>query len=171
MSKAIIVFVNPIPGFEEEYGISEDGDVYSYRWKKFLKTTLHQGYYKVYLRKDIKLYQKRVHRLLAETYIPNPDNLLFVDHKDRNTKNNSLSNLRWVTHQENMMNVSKRKSDTSSRYKGVSWHKCAKKWQSSIRINRKLIHLGCFVDEEEAAQAYNEKAIEIFGEFAVLNNI
>ena len=170
MSKAIIVFVNPISGFEEEYGISEEGDVYSYKSKRFLKTTLDQGYYRVVLTKVGKQYKKRIHRLIAETFIPNPDNLSFVDHIDRNPKNNSLSNLRWCTHQENMMNRTKHKN-TSSLYKGVSWFKRDKKWQSQIQIDGKRIHLGSFNSEEEAARVYNEKAIEIFGEFSSLNNI
>ena len=170
MSRVIIVFVNPISGFED-YGISEDGDVYSYRLKRFLKTFLNQGYYKVNLTKDEKRYQKLLHRLIADTYIVNPDNHLFVDHIDRNTKNNSLSNLRWVTNQQNCMNQSKSKSNTSSQYKGVSWDKQNNKWQSQIQFNGKNIHLGRFLDEEDAALAYDQKAIELFGEFSSLNNI
>ena len=169
MSKSIIVFVNPIPGLKD-YGISEEGDVYSYRLKRFLKTTLDKGYYRVSLTKNGKSYLKLLHRLIADTYIPNPDNLLFVDHVDRNPKNNSLSNLRWVTNQQNSMNRTKQ-NNTSSLYKGVSWYKQNKKWKSQIQLDGKRIYLGYFIDEEEAARAYNEKAIKHFGEFASLNNI
>ena len=170
MSDIVFVIVNPIPGFED-YGISEEGEVYSYRWKRFIIPYMNKGYYKVHLTKDEKRYLKLLHRLMADTYIPNPDNLLFVDHVDRDTKNNSISNLRWVTHQENMMNASKTKGNTSSLYKGVSWHKRDKKWKSQIMINGKNIYLGYFNNEIEAARAYNEKAIELFGEFSSLNNI
>ena len=170
MSRAIIVFVNPVPGFEEEYGISEDGDVYCYRLKRFLKTTLSQGYYNVKLSKEGKQYCKRLHRLLADTYISNPDNLPFIDHIDRDKTNNDLSNLRWCTRQENSMNASKSKGNTSSQYKGVCWDKQKKKWQSQIMIDGKNIYLGCFLDEEKAARKYDQKAIEHFGEFASLNN-
>ena len=160
-------FFDPIPGFER-YGISEEGDVYSFEKKKYLKPTLDKGYYRVHLTKDEKRYLKLLHRLLAETYIPNPDNLLFVDHMDHDTKNNSLSNLRWVTNQQNNMNTTKQ-NNTSSRYKGVCWHKRDKKWHSRIQINGKKIHIGSFNSEEEAAISYNEKAIELFGEFSSLN--
>ena len=170
MSKAIIVFVNPIPGFEEEYGISEDGDIYSYRWKRFIIPYLNKGYYIVNLTKDKKRYLKLLHRLLAETYIPNANNLPFVDHVDRDKKNNSLSNLRWCTNQQNGMNRTKQ-NNTSSLYKGVCWHKQNKKWKSQIQIDGKRIHLGLFNSEEEASQAYDQKAIELFGKFASLNNI
>ena len=171
MSDIVFVIVTRIPGFEEEYGISEDCDVYSYKSKRFLKTTLDKGYYRVSLTKDEKSYLKFIHRLIAETFIPNPDNNPFVDHIDRDPKNNSLSNLRWCTHQENQMNTSKTKQNTSSRYKGVYWDKRAKKWKSQIRIDGKKVHIRYFLDEVEAAQAYNEKAIEHFGEFASINNI
>ena len=169
MSRVIIVFVNPISGFED-YGISEDGDVYSYRLKRFLKTFLNQGYYKVNLTKDEKRYQKLLHRLIADTYIPNPENLLFVDHIDRDPRNNSIPNLRWVTNQQNNMNSTKR-NNTSSQYKGVCWNKQAKKWQSRIKIDGQSIYLGLFNSEEEAARKYDQKAIELFGEFASINNI
>ena len=166
----IPIFVDPIPGFER-YGISEQGDVYNFEKERFSKPTLDKGYFRVYLRKDSKQYQKLLHRLLAETYIPNPENLPFVDHVDRDTKNNSLSNLRWVTNQQNGMNASKTKSNTSSKYKGVYWDKQNKKWRSHIMIAGKRIHLGSFNSEEEAARNYNEKAIELFGEFASINII
>ena len=164
----IPIFFDPIPGFER-YGISEEGDVYDFEKERFLKTTIYHGYYRVMLTKDEKRYKKLLHRLLAETYIPNPDNLPFVDHMDHDKKNNSLSNLRWVTSQGNNMNASKTQSDTSSKYKGVSWIKRDKKWRPQIMINGKTIHLGSFNNEAEAARAYNEKAIELFGEFSSLN--
>ena len=170
MSDIVFVIVSRITGFED-YGISEEGEIYSYRLKRFLKIFLDRGYYRVNLTKDGKRYLKLLHRLLAETFIPNPNNLLFVDHVDRNTKNNSLSNLRWVTRQQNNMNASKTKGNTSSLYKGVCWNKQKKKWQSSIQINGRDIYLGLFNNEIEASRAYNEKALELFGEFAVLNNI
>lgn len=56
-----------------------------------------------------------------------------------------------------------------SKYKGV-W-RCGNKWRSVIYFNKQHINLGYFTDETEAAQAYNEKANELFGEYAVLNEI
>ena len=171
MSDIVFVIVTRIPGFEDEYGISKDGDIYSYRLKRFLKIFLDRhGYYRVNLRKDEKQCQKFLHRLLADTYISNLDNHPFIDHIDRDTKNNSLSNLRWVTNQENMMNKTKQ-NNTSSLYKGVYWHKQNKKWQSNIKFNGKSIYLGLFNSEEAAARKYDQKAIELFGEFASINNI
>ena len=84
--------------------------------------------------------------------------------------NNQRYNLRKATPQENMMNRQKHKN-SSSRFKGVHWYKPANKWMTQIRFNNKHIHLGCFTSETEAALAYNQKAKELFGEFAKLNFI
>lgn len=59
------------------------------------------GYLTVDLYKDNKSQKVTVHRLLAEAFIPNPDNKPCIDHKDGNRQNNELSNLRWATFSEN----------------------------------------------------------------------
>lgn len=58
---------------------------------------------------------------------------------------------------------------SSSKYKGVSWHIIRNKWISHVKHNKKTHHLGYFDIEEDAALAYNQKAKELFGEFANLN--
>lgn len=93
-----------------------------------------------------------------------------IDHIDRNGCNNQKSNLRFCTQSENGMNRTKMEN-ASSIFKGVCFNKSAKKWMVRIQINSKVIYLGLFASEIEAAKAYNAKAIELFGEFANLNNI
>ena len=93
-----------------------------------------------------------------------------VDHIDHNGLNNSQSNLRICTCQQNQMNQKKR-FNVSSIYKGVVWHKKNQKWQASIRINGKRTYLGIFDSEIEAAKAYNNAAIKHYKEFASLNTI
>lgn len=91
-----------------------------------------------------------------------------IDHKDGNGLNNCKSNLRRATKQENTFNRRKR-SGCSSKYKGVCFYKDRNKWGANIWINYKQICIGRFSSEVEAALAYNEKARELFGEFAVIN--
>jgi len=106
----------------------------------------------------------QMHRVVLETTNPK----IQIDHKDGNGLNNQKNNLRLATSTQNTRN-SKPNKNTSSKYKGVSYRKDAKKWRSIINFNKKVIRLGCFTDEIEAAKAYDEKAKELFGEFAWLN--
>lgn len=93
-----------IPEFEGRYAVTEDGKVWSYKHKKFLKPKLVNGYPMVDLFKngEGKKYQVAVHRLVAITYIPNPDNLPEVNHKDEDGMNPHVDNLEWCTHKYNM---------------------------------------------------------------------
>ena len=85
-----------IVGYEGEYAITGDGRVWSYKRKKFLKPMLTMdGYHRVSLCKEGKGKNYLIHRLVAEAYIPNPDNLPQVNHKDENKQNNCVSNLEW----------------------------------------------------------------------------
>ena len=90
-----------------------------------------------------------------------------TDHINGNGLDNRRVNLRPCTPSQNQHN--RRSFCGTSKYKGVSWHKRDKKWQAYIRLNGKLIHLGLFDSEIEAARAYDIKAKELFGEFAHLN--
>ena len=105
---------------------------------------------------------------MALEFLPNPQNKKFVDHIDGDRKNNKLSNLRWATPKENGANKTKR-ANTSSKYKGVHFNKKMLKWQANLRTNGKTYHIGCYNNEQDAARAYDEKAIEFFGEFAKIN--
>lgn len=62
---------------------------------RILKTEIRNGYYSVDLMKDKKRHKCRIHRLVAEAFISNPDNLPQVNHKDENKLNNEVSNLEW----------------------------------------------------------------------------
>lgn len=98
-----------------------------------------------------------------------PDGM--VDHIDQNKLNNCKSNLRICNASQNTMNRSKFNQKYSSSYKGVSYDKNAKKWRAQIIKDKKRIHIGWYKTEIEAGKAYNEKAIELYGEFACLNKL
>lgn len=85
-----------------DYDIDENGRCYSHKSNKFLTpqmTTKYPTYNLTY--PDGKKKKTKVHRMVAETYIPNPENKPFVNHKDGNTHNFNVNNLEWVTPQEN----------------------------------------------------------------------
>lgn len=103
-----------VSGFEGYYQVSNFGNVRSvdryvrskgkptFRKGTCMKLQVnHKGYYSVILHKESKAYPKVIHRLVATAFIPNPDNLPQVNHKDTNKKNNEVSNLEWCTNQEN----------------------------------------------------------------------
>ena len=92
------------------------------------------------------------------------------DHVNRIKLDNRRSNLRLCTRSENNCNKPPLKGKTS-KYKGVYWEEARRKWRVRIMLNGKRYHLGHFDDEKDAAQSYNTKARELFGEFARLNEI
>lgn len=102
-SAAKQVLIKPIKGWEDKYLIYSDGRVFSLRRGKFLTPRLSMdGYERVCLCDDAKRYEYRVHRLVAENFIDNPDNLPQVNHKDFNRRNNELQNLEWCTNYDNV---------------------------------------------------------------------
>jgi hypothetical protein len=105
----------------------------------------------------------RMHR----TLMGDPVGVL-IDHKDGNGLNNSKSNLRIATNQQNLMNQ-KAQENRKSKYKGVSLFKHCKTFRAYITYDRKQMHLGCYKTETEAALAYDNAAKRMFGEFARLN--
>ena len=93
-----------------------------------------------------------------------------IDHINHNGLDNRKENLRVCTHAENLYNRKKSKNNTSG-LKGVS-HRMRNrlhKWEASIKHCQKTIYLGCFTDKNDAGRAYDKKARELFGEYAVLN--
>ena len=90
-----------IKDYEGEYAITRDGRVWSYKSNKFLKHGLVKGYHRVCLCKEGKCKNFRVHRLVAQTFIPNPEGLPEVNHKDEDKSNNNVNNLEWCSYEYN----------------------------------------------------------------------
>jgi len=101
-----------------------------------------------------------------------------VDHRNGDSLDCREENLRLCTQAQNGMNV-KKINNRSSKYKGVSYFtnksvKTPNRWTAYIggkKVGKNKIHLGNFRTEIEAALAYNRKAKELFGEFALLNEV
>lgn len=92
-----------IPGWEGLYAATRDGRIWSHRRKRFMKPCGEEGNYQlVMLSKDNKGKCYYVHRLVALAYIPNPDNLPEVNHKDEHKDHNWADNLEWCDKDYNL---------------------------------------------------------------------
>ena len=91
---------------------------------------------------------------------------LDLDRRD-NDRGYSKENCRWIPHQKNIWNQAPKKG--LSQFVGVSLDKRNGHWVSAIRDEGKVVKLGTFTDEKQAAVAYDTKCIELRGDFAVLN--
>jgi HNH endonuclease/AP2 domain len=148
--------------------ISRDGKIIITKWKtnraRCLQLTLDTSY------KGCSLRYMTFHHHIA-WYLTYRDWPTLIDHIDRDPTNNKLNNLRLATEGENSRNQRKCKKKTTSKYKGVSKGKGRKKWLVAITYQGETCKLGTYLDEKEAALAYNEAASRLHGEFAALNVI
>ena len=147
------------------YEVSNFGNIRNNKTGKVLKPGINtNGYYKVSLCSDGNIYQKLVHKLIAESFIANPYNKQCVDHINNDRLNNNVNNLRWASYQENSMN-SKLNSNNTSKYKGICYSKLFNRWNAYITINGKMKNLGYFDKIEDAINARVKKAKEVYGEY------
>lgn len=158
---------------DTNYEISNTGIVRNITKKNIIKQTARarpntpdHPYYKAYLSNPKR--QISIHVEMARAFIPNPENKCYVDHIDGDTLNNTLSNLRWATAQENIFNT-KCYSNNLLKVKGVQKRKSGR-YRARIRHNGVLISIGNYDTLEEARQAYINKANELFGEFSSVRN-
>ena len=90
-----------IKGYEN-YLVFEDGVVLNQNTGRELKPDkTNRGYYRITVCKDNKTKRFSLHRLVAELFIPNPNQLETVNHNDGNKKNNSINNLEWMSQDDN----------------------------------------------------------------------
>lgn len=91
----------PIQGYEKLYLIDKSGNIFSIKSKRILRQYINIGGYRhVYLYSQDGSYKRQnplTHKLLAQAFLPNPNNHKVVNHKDGNKQNNNLNNLEWCT--------------------------------------------------------------------------
>ena len=91
-----------IEGTNGLYLVSDEGKVFSCQSNKVLKTERQNaGYYRVELHYNGEVHRELIHRLVAQAFIPNPNNYPIINHKDENPANNCADNLEWCTHSYN----------------------------------------------------------------------
>lgn len=155
-----------IPGYEGFYKVSSYGRVRSLDIEKsnhsggvwiekgrVLKPSTNRGGYNAVI---LVMYKKNkshlVHRLVALAFLGKSN--LEVNHKDKNTRNNNLENLEYVTKRENISHKFDKKN-TSSKRTGVYFNKQAGRFQACISLNGKNYNLGLFNTEDEAGDKYD----------------
>lgn len=139
--------------------------VTQWNWWLFTRTA-HHGVYAV---AKVKQEDGSYRSVLLHRHLMKPPAGMQVDHIDGDGLNCRRSNMRLVTPAENSQNQRRRREGYSSQYKGVCRHKTG--WRASIKCNGIASYLGSYRNEEDAAEAYNVAAKELFGEFACLNEV
>lgn len=152
---------------KDKFALVDDEDFeWLSQWKWHIKKNESGKFYAI--RYQYLDYLETTKRIFMHRIILKASNLVKIDHWDGNGLNNQRYNLRFATTSQNAMNRGKQKNNKSG-YKGVCWSTNKNKWQTSIALNSKNIWIGRFSNIIEAAKAYDQKALELFGEFAVLN--
>lgn len=151
-----------LPLSQGKFALVDDGD---FNWLNQWKWTAKEGVHTWYAYRSV--WRPRIN-IQLHRFIMNAPAGIDVDHKNLDGLDNQRHNLRLATDLQNNTNRIKR-GGCSSRFKGVYYFAKRGKWIAQIRNTKGPRHLGCFVEEEDAARAYDAMAIELFGEFAVLN--
>lgn len=146
-----------IKGFEGIYQVSDSGDVRSvdrvilssngrrlrYKGRTMAQSRCRKGYLQVQLNSHGKFYSRRVHRLVAEAFIPNPDMLPQVNHKNENKEDNRADNLEWCDNLYNCRYGTKSQRQAEKMkgkimpFRGVPRED---RWRSVTSINEKGVH-------------------------------
>ncbi len=132
-----------IPNTDNGYEINRDGLVRNIKTGSYIsKSMSSKGYYKLNLFIEGKSYNRVLHRLIAQTFIENPNNYETVDHIDGDKLNNNISNLRWCTLQEN----------------NLYYKESGGKWNSSLSeedIKDIYLNYNNYGEQKEACEKYN----------------
>jgi hypothetical protein len=136
-------------------------DIDYYRFSMYNWSYTHNRY----VATTIKGKQYLLHRLIlgvGKGYI--------VDHINHNKADNRQCNIRICTQSQNLANSHAPNTNTSG-YKGVVWAKNKRRYKARVMKDGKMFYCGSYRDAVDAAKAYNVKALELHGEYALLNQI
>ncbi len=151
---------------EDEWTILDQQDYYRFG---NLKWTISGNGKKFYATRFLKIAPGKTKTLRLHREIMNAPADLLVDHINSDPLDNRRANLRLATHSQNTCNRQIIEPKGSSRFRGVQFRKRRGKWVAVTYKDKKMIWIGTFDSEIDAAKAYDEAAIKYHGEFARLN--
>ena len=155
----------PIKNFPN-YQVSTFGKIKNIKTNRQMEPMYNNdGYGTVRLYENNNYKFIKIHRLVAEAFINNPGNKMYVDHIDNDRTNNFIVNLRFATKEENSRNR-KIGRDNASGVKGICFDKKSQKWCCRIIVNSKSTFLGLYTDLETATKIITESRNIFRGEFA-----
>ena len=134
--------------YKNYYQVSNFGRIFSKRYNKIMKPTLNAyGYYRICIYDSPKHFKNElVHRIVAQAFIPNPDNLPEVNHRDENPQNNFVSNLEWCSAKYNSNFGTRNKRIGKSNSKKVLQYtldgEFVREWQSTMECGRNGFNQG-----------------------------
>lgn len=141
-----------IKGYEGLYQVNEFGEVKNLKLDRLMKGTIKNGYVKVHLRKEGISKYYFVHRLVAEAFINNPDNLPQVNHKDEIKTNNNVNNLEWCDSKYNVNYGTARQRMIEKMSKGVEQYdlngNLINTYKSLTEIKNQFGYLPCCISEQ-----------------------
>ena len=144
-----------VAGYDGFYKVSNHGAVQSCKCLRKLRIQ-NSGYKIVDLKNGGIKHTRTVHRLVAQTFIPNPENLPEIDHIDGNKLNNQVSNLRWVSKSDNHLNPNTPKPFGVTGHRNVYYHIKNGLYQVSIKRNGRHVYQRAFKTLLEAIKARDE---------------
>ncbi len=148
-----------------KFALVDDEDYDSLSENKWCAIRAYDGKRVYSMRTQTKPIRKVI---LMHREILSPPSGLMVDHVDGDGLNNQRSNLRVCTNAENQWNRGKSVFNSTG-FKGVTYHKRSGVYQAQIRYMGKSIYIGSFETPEEAAEAYDNYAVNLHGDFSVTN--
>lgn len=151
-----------IPLTQGKFAIVDDEDYERINKHKWYALNCHGYWYAI---RNVGKFPNRGHIYMHREILNVPSGF-DTDHRNHCGLDNRKLNIRSCVKAQN--NRNRKRQSGISKYKGVSWKKQNKKWVAQIGGSPR-IHLGYYKNEIEAAQAYNKKAKELFGEFACTN--
>ncbi len=156
------------PGLFALVDVDDADRVLQVRWHATVTASSNTVRRVKYVTGSIKTESGRAYPYLHRFILGITDPNVKVDHINHNGLDNRRCNLRVGSHQQNIFN---RRPNThaTSQYKGVHWVKSRERWRARIKFNGRVICIGDFENEQEAAEAYDGAALMLFGSRAYLN--